>query len=305
MQEINQFSGGDWFLIVALIVGACISLFACLRLFHRARLIEDMPTSKIRSCSQGYVELHGTAKLMEGPEIHAPLSGQPCVWFSFSVEEYAPHTKQKWRHIDSGVSEQLFLLEDGTGSCIIDPEGAEVTPSSSTTWYGSKRIRPATHISPLDLLGGAIFQSGQKYRYTERRLDQYEALYAIGEYRSMGTGYQQSLKDAAATHLKELKRDKEKLAAYDKNHDGEIDQQEWEVARKDAKRIVIEEQLSKPLPKRMHVLKKPETKKYQPFLLSSKSETHMSRKNRIYSIALACLFIAISAGIFLKIINTY
>lgn len=305
MQEFNHFSGGDWFLVCALFAGACFCLFASLRLFHRARLIEDMPTSKIRSCSQGYVELYGTAKWIDGPEIHAPLSGQPCVWFSFSVEEYAPHSKRKWRHVDSGVSEQLFLLEDDTGSCIVDPEDADVTPSSSTTWYGSKRIRPTTHTSPLDILGGALFQSGQKYRYTERRLDQYESLYAIGEYSSVGTGYQQSLKDAASTHLRELKRDKEKLAAYDKNHDGEIDQQEWEEARKDAKRIVIEEQLSKPLPKRMHVLKKPETKKYQPFLLSSKSETHMSRKNRIFSIALACLFIALSAIIFFKVINTY
>ena len=305
MQEFNSFSGGDWFLVIALAVGACICLFASLRLFHRARLIEDMPTSKIRSCSQGYVELYGTAKWMDGPEIHAPLSGQPCVWYSYSVEEYAPHSKQKWRHIDSGVSEQLFLLEDDTGSCIIDPEDADVTPSSSTTWYGSKRIRPSNHTSPLDILGAAIFQTGQKYRYTERRLDQYESLYAIGEYKSMGTNYQQSLKDAAAAHLRDLKRDKEKLAAYDKNQDGEIDQQEWEEARKDAKRIVIEEQLSIPLPKRMHILKKPETKKYQPFLLSSKTETQMSRKNRMYSVALAGMFIAISAGIFFKVINTY
>jgi len=274
-------------------------------MFHRARLIEDMPTSKIRSCPQGYVELHGTAKWMEGPEIHAPLSGQPCVWYSFTVEEYVAHSKRKWRQIDSGVSEDLFILEDDTGTCVIDPEDAEVTPSSSNTWYGSKRIRPATHTSPLDILGGAIFQSGEKYRYTEKRLDQYESLYAIGEYNSMGTGYQQNLKDAAAAHLRELKRDKEQLAEYDKNQDGEIDQQEWEVARQDAKRIVLEEQLSKPLPKRTHILKKPQTKKYQPFLLSSKSESHMSRKNRIFSAGLACMFLVLIASIFFKVVGTY
>lgn len=305
MQDFNHFSNGDWFLVIALFVGAFICLFASLRLLHRARLIEDMPTSKIRSCPQGYVELYGTTKWMDGPEIHAPLSGQPCVWYAFSIEEYAPHAKRKWRSIDSGVSEELFLLEDDTGSCIIDPEGAGVAPSSTTTWYGSKRIRPRTHTSPLDILGAAIFQSGQKYRYTERRVDQYELLYAIGEYKSMGTNYQQSLKDAATTHLRELKRDKDKLSAYDKNQDGEIDQEEWEQARKDAKRIVIEEQLSKPLPKRMHVLKKPETEKYQPFILSSKTETQMSRKNRIQSAVLACLFVAISVGIFFKVSNAY
>lgn len=305
MQEINHFSSSDWFLVIALIAGACFCLFASLRLFHRARLIEDMPTSKIRSCSQGYVELYGTAKWIDGPEIHAPLSGQPCVWYSFTVEEYVAHAKHKWRHIDNGVSEGLFILEDDTGSCVIDPEDAEVTPSSSNTWYGSKRISPVTHTSPLDVLGGALGSSflrpSEKYRYTEKRLDQYESLYAIGEYISLGTGYQQNLKDAAAAHLRELKQDKEKFVEYDKNKDGEIDQQEWEEARQDAKRIVLEEQLSKPLPKRTHILKKPETKKYQPFLLSSKSETHMSRKNRIFSAALACMFVVLSASIFFKI----
>ncbi|MEJ2115410.1 MAG: hypothetical protein P8X88_05040, partial [Gammaproteobacteria bacterium] len=93
MQEVARFTNGDWFLLIALFIAALICLFAALRSFHRARLIEDMPTSKIRSCPQGYVELCGTAKLMDGPDIHAPLSGQPCVWYSFSVEEYVEHSK--------------------------------------------------------------------------------------------------------------------------------------------------------------------------------------------------------------------
>ena len=304
MQELSHFSNGNWFLLISLFVCACICLFAALRMFHRARLIEDMPTSKIRSCTQGYVELHGTAKWMDGPEIHAPLSGQPCVWYSFSVDEYVAHSKQKWRHIDGGVSDHLFLLEDETGMCVIDPEDAEVTPSSSNTWYGSKRISPAAYMSPLDVLGGAIFQSGQRYRYTERRLDQYEYLYAIGEYSSMGTGVGANLKDAASAYLRELKCDKEKLFSYDKNNDGQINQDEWEIARSDAKRIVLEHKLSSPLSKRMQVLKKPQTKKYQPFLLSSKSETHMSRNNRLFSAGLAFLFVVFVVSIFLKIIGT-
>ncbi|MGH1538222.1 MAG: GIDE domain-containing protein [Gammaproteobacteria bacterium] len=308
MQDLSRFSGGDWFLLTALIIGACICLFAALRLFHRARLIEDMPTSKIRSCPQGYVELHGTAKWMDGPEIHAPLSGLPCVWYAFSVEEYVQRSKQKWRHIDSGVSDHLFLLEDDTGSCVIDPEGAEVTPSSTSTWYGSKRVNinlSSSQTSTLKILSDVLMQSGQRYRYTERRVDQYESIYAIGEYSSMGTGYQASLKDAASAHLRDLKRDKEKLAEYDKNNDGQIDIEEWEIARQDAKRAVLAQQLSNPLPKRTHVLKKPQTKKYQPYLLSSKTETHMSRKNRIYSAGLAFLFVVFITSIFLKIIGKF
>jgi hypothetical protein len=298
-------SSGDWFLLTALSIGAVICLLAALRMFHRARLIEDMPTSKIRSCPQGYVELHGTAKWMEGPEIHAPLSGQPCVWYAFVVEQYVGHSKQKWRSIDSGVSDNLFLLEDDTGSCLIDPDGANVTPSSSNTWQSSKRLTPATHTSPLDIhnmLGGSIFGAGKKYRYTEQRIDQLESLYAIGEYNSLGTGHEENLKDAATAYLRELKKDKDKLAVYDVNKDGQIDLEEWEKARADAKKMVIEQRLSNPLPERMHVLKKPDTKKYQPFLLSSKSEAHMTRKNRIISAGLIILFVVLTVTIFLKLI---
>lgn len=303
MQELTRLSGGDWFLLTALSIGAVICLLAALRMFHRARLIEDMPTSKIRSCPQGYVELHGTAKWMEGPEIRAPLSDQPCVWYAYTVEEYVRHSKQKWRSVDSGVSDELFILEDDTGTCLIDPDGANVTPSSSNTWYGSKRLTPAIHTSPLDILSGAIFQSGKKYRYTEQRIDQYEFLYAIGEYKSLGTGEEGDLKNAVKLYLRELKKDKDKLATYDLNRDGQIDIEEWEQARLDAKKVVIEQRLSNPLPKRMHVLGRPRTNKYQPFLLSSKSETHMSRKNRIISAGLAFLFVVLTASTFLKLIG--
>lgn len=308
MQEVSRFSDGDWFLIIAITVGACVCLFAALRLFHRARLIEDMPTSKIRSCPQGYVELFGTAKWTEGPEIYAPLSGQPCVWYSFRVEEYARHSKQKWRYVDSGVSENLFLLEDETGSCVIDPQGAEVTPTSSQTWTGPKLVKndvKSKNASPMKVIGNVLMSSPNKYRYTERRLDQFESLYAIGEYSSMGTGYHENLKDAATANLRELKRNKEKLSTYDINKDGQIDLEEWEEARKDAKQAVIEQQLSSPLPKRMHILKKPTTKKNQPFLLSSKSETQMSRKNRIFSVVLAVMFIVLISVAFLKLIDTF
>ena len=302
---MNHFSQGDWFLLSVLIISAGFCLFVALRMFHRARLIEDMPTSKVRSCPQGYVELYGTAKWMEGPEIKAPLSGLPCVWYSFVVEEYAQHSKQKWRHVNSGVSDELFLLEDDTGTCLIDPEGAEVTPSSKSTWYGKERLGPTIHTSPLDVLSRSIFQSGQRYRYTENRLDVYESLYAIGEFCSIGTDYRQDIKDAALERLRELKRDKEKLAKYDLNKDGHIDAEEWEQARQHAKRAAIEEQLTKPLAKRTHILRKPHTKKYQPFLLSSKTETQLSRRNHLYSIALSGLFVALIAAIFLKISGVY
>ena len=43
----------------------------------RKRLIEDTPTSRIRSAPQGFVELAGVAGVFEGEPIIAPLTQRP------------------------------------------------------------------------------------------------------------------------------------------------------------------------------------------------------------------------------------
>ena len=303
------FSQGDWFFLVALIVGAIVSLLASIRMFHRARLVEDMPTSKIRSASQGYVELSGKTKWIRGPEIHAPLTGLPCVWYSYTIEERTNHNKKQWRYIDGGVSEHLFLLEDETGTCVIDPDGATITPSAHDSWYGKKgnvigTSQAGWHVSSnsiANVLTNNIFSLDKPYRYTERRLSLDEIVYAIGEFTSVGSNYEKDLEYGFKNYLTELKHDEKKLAMYDENQDGTIDMEEWEAARKDARQFARQEMLNKPPPDTTHLLKKPMTKKYQPFLISAKEESHISSSSRLTSYALATVFVCIIAGIFYKL----
>ena len=304
MFSIDTYNQGDWILLFAFVIGAGIALFTSIRMFHRARLIEDTPTSKIRSASQGYVELYGTAKWLEGPQIYAPLSGQPCAWYSFTVEKRRDFGKRKWQRINSGVSEELFLLQDDTGTCVIDPEGASVTPSAQETWYGSKPARlgnPSDMNSALTALSNVVSQVGAPYRYTERRLNIEEPIYALGEFKSLGTDYRKELDQSVRDFLNRLKQDKKQLAKYDINQDGTIDQDEWEAARKDAKRAAAEEQLNNPLPKSTHLLKQTNSKTRHPFILSAKSESDLSRNSFIFSIALAIIFVALIAAIFFKL----
>ena len=49
----------------------------------RKRLIEDTPTSRIRSAPQGFVELAGVAGVFEGEPIIAPLTQRPCCWYRY------------------------------------------------------------------------------------------------------------------------------------------------------------------------------------------------------------------------------
>ena len=82
-----------------------------LRLQARRRLIEDMPTSRIRSATQGYVELEGRARLMDGPPILSPLTHVECAWYRFKVEkrEEDNGNRHRWVVIRQGSSSSLFL----------------------------------------------------------------------------------------------------------------------------------------------------------------------------------------------------
>ncbi|MEZ4720285.1 MAG: LemA family protein [Flavobacteriales bacterium] len=56
--------------------GALVCFWFCFfHYFKRARLIEDTPTSRIRSAAQGYIEIVGAVSSARNKELAAPLSG--------------------------------------------------------------------------------------------------------------------------------------------------------------------------------------------------------------------------------------
>jgi len=54
-----------WMLLGFLAVTALVAFYLSFRYWYRARLIEDVPTARIRSAPQGYVELEGTGQPLE------------------------------------------------------------------------------------------------------------------------------------------------------------------------------------------------------------------------------------------------
>ena len=107
-------------------IGAGVYLFyRGFRMLQRKRLIEDTPTSKIRSAAIGLVEVSGLAN---GPyTMPAPVSQLPCYMHRTMVWIYVQSGKNKrWKKV---VDERLhvpFYLEDETGRVLIDPSGAEL-----------------------------------------------------------------------------------------------------------------------------------------------------------------------------------
>src|ERR1700693_2561627 len=108
---------GSWAFCLALI--AVLSLFAWNANFRRSRAVADTPTSRVASAPQGYVELFGKARLHPGRSTTSAVSRRPCVWFRYVIEEKQGNN---WHRVDSGMSCDTFLLDDGTGQVVIDPD---------------------------------------------------------------------------------------------------------------------------------------------------------------------------------------
>src|SRR6266542_4039224 len=70
----------------ALAAMSVVSFFAWIGNFRRMRQIEDIPTSKIASAAQGYVELLGRSVPIPDCPVLAPLSQLPCCWYRYTIE---------------------------------------------------------------------------------------------------------------------------------------------------------------------------------------------------------------------------
>ncbi len=143
--------------------------------FRNARNIEDLPTTKIRSAAQGYVEIQGTQKYIADNPTIAPLSLLPCTWYRYQIEHAV---KDRWFVIEKGESTQPFIIEDETGECIIDPTNAQISTTLIECWKGFKRYPQGQPKNFIWRLLGAF----GRYRYYEWRMDEGMFLYAAGNF---------------------------------------------------------------------------------------------------------------------------
>ncbi|MCG8434921.1 MAG: E3 ubiquitin ligase family protein [Gammaproteobacteria bacterium] len=266
-----------WFWNVLLMLASAGGFYAAFRFFKRARIIEDTPTSKVRSAAQGYVELIGIGRMMEGDAIQAPLTNKPCTWWAYKIEEkirsYSRRggSRTRWSTIDKRVSHSIFILQDDTGKCVVDPERAEVTHSMEDVWYGNTA-------QPENGPGaGSVF--GGRYRYTEHRMHDGDPLYAIGFFETKRPIETFNKSHEMTALLSKWKRDKKWMLQYfDKNQDGEIDMEEWEKARTAARKIVNAKAQEKALDPGINIMMRPPDGR--PYILSVLPQESMARRLR-------------------------
>ncbi len=279
-------SGEFWLAMAALAGAAAWGFYSGFTWWRWARLIEDTPTSRIRSAAQGYVELEGVARLLGGEPILAPLSRRTCAWWSYRVEERVQdRNRRRWRHVASGVSEHIFLLEDDSGSCVVDPDGAEVMPSARDTSYGD---------TPHPVAGPPVVRGfvglGNRYRYSESRLDVGAATYAIGWFRSDTGADPRSAAEDVTALLREWKREpRTLLRRFDRDGDGALSLEEWERAREEAHRQVVEERGQRAALPGIHMLTRAHDGR--PFLLAAGTAQQLARHYRLRAAAGLAVFL--------------
>lgn len=265
------------------IFGLTCSMAACaggawwfVRRFSQARHLLDTPTSKIRSAAQGYAEFYGVLHPQGEEQQRGPLTNTPCLWWRYKIEEEQRSSDNKgssWRTVESGSSEALLQLDDSTGSCLIDPRGAQVRPVTREVWRGSER-----HPLGLAKTGWSAFFSGSgQYRYTEERLHAGQPLYAIGDFRSSGGGRQGlDLASAKGAVIREWKSDfSGLLQRFDNDRNGQLDEQEWSRVQLAATLEAEDRHRQQSTQPAQHHLAKPS--EARPFILSCAAEEELVR----------------------------
>ncbi len=289
-----------WIALGTFCVTAVAAFYLSFRYWYRARTIEDVPTARIRSAHQGYVELEGVGQPVEGSPLVSPLSGVTCLWYHYRIERKV-HRRHKgiayhrWKIINEGSSNHPFFLADGTGRCLIDPEGAEITHCDELVWYGAT---PWPTAAPL--VGGGSVGSllRDDYRYTERFILPGQSLYAIGQFRTHRPAEQETVADIARNLLTEWKRDHGALVAagFDTNGDGEIDLREWQAVRRKARKKAEAIRRKRQEQPDTHRLEKPADDTL-PFLLSIEPQHRLVRRYRRNAALSMGLFAISSAAI--------
>lgn len=246
-------------------------LLGWLHALGHARLIADTPTARIASAPQGYGELRGRGRPLDGTPLLSPVNGLPVIWYRLVTERR--DADGKWRHERSHESDASFLLEDDSGVCAVDPDGAEML------------------VRRRD-----VFRRGE-LRQTQWSLIRGDAIYVLGEFHTVGSvtpGLDRAARMRAL--LTEWKADRAGLLArFDVDGNGEIDLREWELARAEAKRQARREQAEALQALEAHVMRRP-AERGRLYLISDLDPARIARRYRLWAGFHATVFVGAAAA---------
>jgi hypothetical protein len=212
------------------------------------------------------------------------------VWWDYQVARRERDSKgnSQWSAVEHATSVAPFILADADAQCLIGPVGADVTPTARDVWYGAG---PRPSGPPAEGLG--MFSTEHDYRYTERLIAPGTHLSVLGELRSRSEVAQ--IDEQVRARLAEWKKDQGRLLErFDRNHDGQLDADEWEAARS-AARAEIESSAGHSATERVSVVA--QTTHGEPFLIAPLDGEQLLRREKrhaLVSLLASVLFVALT-----------
>ncbi|MDB5888122.1 MAG: hypothetical protein JWM03_994 [Rhodocyclales bacterium] len=259
---------GAWLAILLLTV---VSLTAWLKSLRTLQIITATPVSRVNSAAQGYVALQGRGKALVGVPLLSPFNGLPVLW-------YRLHTQQRdgrgrWQSCSWDESDACLILEDESGQCVIDPQGAEVHTLQRET-----EVR-------------------DDMRYTQWCLTEHMPLLVLGNFKTLqGETLTQTERETVKEVLADWKQDKaELLRRFDLNGDREIDETEWSLARAEAVREARRQRVEADQMAATHLVQ--QTCDRRPFILSAVKPWRLKLPHRAWCVWHAAMFLVACIGV--------
>ena len=174
----SSLPGEMWlFIIVAIVVIAICGWYFGARQRLKRQLRQAKPWSLSELPEDTHGRVIGQARAL-GEELAGPLTGRRCVYYIAIVEEQRSTGRSSyWRTIASETRGVPFMLEDGTGRAIVDPNGAQVAldfdgNSKSGTFNQADPVQEQFLAKHGQKSEGWVFNKTLRYR---------EAMIEVGE----------------------------------------------------------------------------------------------------------------------------
>jgi hypothetical protein len=234
--------------------------------YRRLQALDDYPRSNIGSAPQGYVRLEGLAAFFPGKPLECPLTHRRCCWYSYQVIEQDDQRRNRSSE-EHETSEWSFMMNDGSGECVVDPVGAKLVPVRLRKWREGN------------------------FHYTERLILPGDPLFVLGEFSTAGSMVTESdIEFQMGQQIAEWKKDMPALVErFGLDGSGRISEQEWGRVRTQARRDV-EAELARNPPQPQNSVAKPADGR--PFVISAESRRRLERDTAIWVwIHLSCFLL--------------
>ncbi|MBX0287375.1 GIDE domain-containing protein [Haloarcula salinisoli] len=125
---------------------------------------DPLPVAQLHG-HRGPVEIEGQAVEGDDGTVESPLTGTRCLAYSYKLEEYVREGgNRKWATVGAGMDGVEFVVDDGTGRVVVDPNGADINCQPH-----SERVRSGREPPNVSDAVEFIDSSEKVYGFTYRR----------------------------------------------------------------------------------------------------------------------------------------